>query len=51
MRPREVEWFDYEAAEFRRGEIEERNGGLAYVRNAETGEAEWRGAFELREEC
>jgi hypothetical protein len=45
-----VSYYDYDKDQRVEAEVEEKNGSLAYVRNVETGEAEWRGRFELTEE-
>ena len=42
-----VSYFDFDKGKEITAEVEETNGSLAYVRNLETGEAEWRGRFEL----
>lgn len=45
-----VKYYDYDKGREIVAEVEEKNGSLAYVRNVETGEAEWRGRFELKQE-
>jgi len=50
MRNNRVTYYDYDKGREIVAEVEEKNGSLAYVRNVETNEAEWRGRFELTEE-
>jgi len=47
---RKVRYYDYDKGREIEAEVEETNGGLAYVRDVNTGEAEWRGGFELKQE-
>ena len=44
---KQVRYYDYDKDREIVAEVEETNGSLAYVRNVETGQAEWRGQFEL----
>lgn len=45
MTPRKVRYTD-DAFEEREGEVIERNGNLTLIRDAETGEEDWRAPFE-----
>ena len=46
---KQVRYYDYDKDREIVAEVEETNGSLAYVRDVETGQAEWRGRFELKE--
>ena len=47
---KQVRYYDYDKDREIVAEVEETNGSLAYVRNVETGQAEWRAQFELKED-
>ena len=47
---KQVRYYDYDKDREIVAEVEETNGSLAYVRDVETGQAEWRGRFELKQE-
>jgi hypothetical protein len=47
---KKVRYYDYDKDREIEAEVEETNGSLAYVRDVKTGEAEWRGRFELTQE-